>query len=172
MFICSIKLTKIMDNKDYFQDHMPENVCFGCGKNHEGLNIKSYWEGNISICRWNSKEKYHGWENLLNGGILATLVDCHCMGTAMAHAYKLENRDLDSEPIYRYATGTLSVKYLKPTPNDQTIELRARIIEVKNRKTVLKCEVFSNSELTAEADVIAIRVFDSGADPGTNPFKS
>ncbi|MEO9475342.1 MAG: PaaI family thioesterase [Cyclobacteriaceae bacterium] len=160
-----------MGNRDYFQDHMPENVCFGCGKNHEGLNIKSYWDGDEAVCCWDSEEKYHGWANLLNGGVLATLVDCHCMGTAMAHAYKIENRDLDSDPVYRYATGTLTVKYLKPTPNDKTVELRARIVEVKNRKTVLRCEVFSEGIQTAEADVVAIRVFDSSSHKGENPFK-
>lgn len=160
-----------MSNTDYFQDHMPENVCFGCGKNHEGLNIKSFWEGEVAVCRWDSEEKYHGWAKLLNGGILATLVDCHCMGTAIAHAYQLENRSLDSQPVYRYATGTLSVKYLKPTPNDVTIELRATVVEVKERKTVLKCEVFSNAIKTAEADVVAIRVYDSSIAGADNPFK-
>lgn len=103
---------------------------------------------------------------------MATLIDCHCMGTAMADAYRRENRDLDSEPVYRYATGTLSVKYLKPTPNDQ-VELRAKIVEVKGRKTVLSCEFHSSSgEVTATADVVAIRVFDSSDDSGSNPFKS
>lgn len=157
--------------KDYFQDHMPENVCFGCGKNHEGLQIKSYWEGDEAVCRWDSEERYHGWANLLNGGILATLIDCHCMGTAIAHAYRLEERHLDSQPIYRYATGTLTVKYLKPTPNDRTVELRARVTEVKGRKTVLNCKAFSEGVVTAEADVVAIRVFDSSVQQGDNPFK-
>lgn len=160
-----------MSKTDFFQDHMPENVCFGCGKNHEGLNIKSFWEGEEAVCKWESEEKYHGWANLLNGGILATLVDCHCMGTAIAYAYKIEERDLDSKPVYRYATGTLSVKYLKPTPNDKTVELRAKVIEVKNRKTILKCEVFSSGILTAEADVVAIRVYDSSVEGAENPFK-
>lgn len=160
-----------MGNKDYFQDHMPENVCFGCGNNAEGLQIKSYWEGDESICIWKSEEKYHGWANLLNGGVLATLVDCHCMGTAMAQAYKEEERDLDSEPVYRYATGTLSVKYLKPTPNDHPVELRAKVTEVKGRKTIMECKVYSGETLTAEADVVAIRVYDSSQAGGSNPFK-
>lgn len=151
---------------------MPENVCFGCGKNHEGLQIKSYWDGDVSVCKWTSQEKYHGWSDLMNGGIMATLIDCHCMGTAMADAYRRENRNLDTDPIYRYATGTLSVKYLKPTPNDQ-VELRAKIVEVKGRKTVLTCEMISSKgEVTATADVVAIRVFDSSTDSGNNPFKS
>lgn len=160
-----------MDNKDYFQNHMPENVCFGCGAgNTEGLQIKSYWDGDTAVCHWQSQEKYHGWAKLLNGGILATLVDCHCMGTAMADAYRREQRSLDSEPVYRYATGTLSVKYLKPTPNEQ-IDLFARVVEVKGRKTTLKCEVFAGGMLTAEADVVAIRVYDSSQAHGANPFK-
>jgi acyl-coenzyme A thioesterase PaaI-like protein len=161
-----------MNNSVYFQDHMPENVCFGCGHNHEGLQIKSYWEGDVAVLRWRSEDKYHGWSDLMNGGIMATLIDCHCMGTAMADAYRRENRNLDSEPVYRYATGTLSIKYLKPTPNTE-VELRAHVVEVKGRKTVLKCEFISDQgELTAEADVVAIRVFDSSQAEGNNPFKS
>jgi acyl-coenzyme A thioesterase PaaI-like protein len=156
---------------NYFQDHMPGNVCFGCGsENPEGLQIKSFWEGDEAVCRWQSEEKYHGWAHLLNGGILATLIDCHCMGTAMAHAYRAENRELDSQPIYRYATGTLMVKYLKPTPNDRPIELRARVVGAKGRKTSMTCEVFADGTKTAEAEVIAIRVYDSSTDTGANPF--
>ena len=160
-----------MSESKYFQDSMPENVCFGCGHNHEGLQIKSYWEGDESVCKWQSEEKYHGWSNLMNGGIMATLIDCHCMGTAMADAYQREGRALDTDPEYRYATGTLSVKYLKPTPNTQ-VELRAKVIEVKGRKTVMKCDFYSESgEKTAEADVVAIRVFDSSEEKET-VFKS
>ena len=160
-----------MSDSKFFQDHMPENVCFGCGHNHEGLQIKSYWEGEVAICDWESKEKYHGWSKLLNGGIMATLIDCHCMCTAMAYAYKMEGRDLETFPEYRYATGTLSVKYLKPTPNTQ-IQLRATVEEMKGRKTVLKCELLDHEgNKTAEADVIAIRVFDSSENKAT-VFKS
>ncbi|MGB3464025.1 MAG: PaaI family thioesterase, partial [Cyclobacteriaceae bacterium] len=109
----------------YFQDYMAENICFGCGiQNPDGLHIKSYWEDEESVCIWQSEEKHHGWANLMNGGIIATVIDCHCMGTAMANAYKEENRSLDSLPEYRYATGTLNVKYLKPTSNLKPIEVR------------------------------------------------
>ncbi|MCR9248807.1 MAG: PaaI family thioesterase [bacterium] len=161
-----------VDSK-FFQDHMHENVCFGCGiQNPEGLQIKSFWEGDESVCIFNSEEKYHGWSNLMNGGIIATVIDCHCMGTAMAEAYKREDRGLDTLPEYRYATGTLNVKYLKPTPNDKPLELRARITEVKNRKTVMHCDAISEGVKVAEAEVIAIRVFDSSQDAGGNAFKS
>ena len=162
-----------MNPKEYFQDYMPENVCFGCGNsNAEGLHVKSAWEGETSVCTWQSEEKYHGWSNLMNGGVMATLIDCHCMCTAMAHAYKIEDRALGSMPEYRYATGTLNVKYLKPTSNNHPVELRATIVETKGRKIVLHCDFFCQGEKTAEAEAVAIRVFDSSQNQDTNQFKS
>ena len=150
---------------------MPGNVCFGCGsQNPDGLQIKSYWEGDESVCIWESERKYEGWKNILNGGILATLIDCHCMGTAMAAAYRAENRNMDSKPEYRYATGTMTIKYLKPTPNDVPVEIRAIVEETKGRKTTLSCEVFSAGIKTAEASVIAILVSDSSRPEKGNPF--
>lgn len=155
----------------YFQDFMPNNVCFGCGNQHpDGLKIKSFWDGEQSICLWQSQDYYRGWKGLLNGGILATVVDCHCMGTAMAAAYRAENRELDSLPVYRYATGTLSVKYLLPTPTDTEIEIKTQILEIKGKKVVMKCEIFANNLKTAEADVVALRVFDSSQKQENNVF--
>ena len=165
-------MNKKPTDSPYFQDFMQGNVCFGCGKdNHEGLKIKSFWDNaEESVCIWESREKYHGWVNILNGGIMATLVDCHCMCTAMAHAYRMEERGLNTEPVYKYATGTLSIKYLKPTSNNHPVELRAKVTEVKGRKTVLTCAIFSQGEKTAEAEVVAIRVFDSSRQQEDNPF--
>ncbi len=159
------------NQKIYFQDYMEGNVCFGCGKdNPEGLQIKSYWEEDEAVCIWNSKDKYHGWPSLMNGGILATLVDCHCMCTAMAHAYKIEGRAMGTEPTYKYATGTLSIKYIRPTSNDHPVVLKAKVEDVKGRKTTVVCDVYSSDQKTAEAKVIAIRVFDSSAKNNNERF--
>ena len=159
--------------REYFQDFMPGNVCFGCGKeNPDGLQIKSFWEGEEALCIWHSQEKYHGWRNLMNGGIMATLIDCHCMCTAMAAAYQAEGRALDSLPEYRYATGTITVKYRKPTSNLRPVELRAQVLEIKGKKVVLDCQVRSDGLITAESHVIAIRVADSSLHQKANPFLS
>ncbi|MEO0874765.1 MAG: PaaI family thioesterase, partial [Bacteroidota bacterium] len=106
-------------------------------------------------------EKYQGWPGILNGGIIASLIDCHCMGTAAAAAYRAEGRQLGTEPEYRYATGTMNIRYLKPTPNDKTVELRARVTEIKGRKTVLHCAFYAGGQMTAEAEIVGIRVYDS-----------
>ena len=154
--------------KTYFQDYMKGNVCFGCGINNpDGLQIKSYWENDESVCRWNSQTKYHGWEKVMNGGVLAKLIDCHCMGTAMAAAYQAEGRDLGSDPQYRYATAEISVRYLKPTPNDRPIELRAKVVKIKGRRTWLTCEVFVDDIKTAEAEANGVRVFEGSAKEGS-----
>jgi acyl-coenzyme A thioesterase PaaI-like protein len=106
----------------------------------------------------------------MNGGVLATLIDCHCMGTALAAAYKAEGRKMATEPIYRYATVRICVNYLKPTSNEKPVELRARVLELKGRKATLACQVFVDGELTADAEVIGIRVLEGGAKEGS-PFR-
>lgn len=155
----------------YIQDLMQENTCFGCGsENPDGLQIKSYWEGDQCICIWHSDRRYQGWENVMNGGILATVIDCHAMATAMSHAYRLENREMGSDPIYYYATGSMSLKYLKPSPNDVPLKVIARVSEVKHRKTVVQCEAWFGDLKTVESEVVAIRVYDSSQAHGHNPF--
>jgi acyl-coenzyme A thioesterase PaaI-like protein len=157
-----------MIEKQYFQDFMPGNVCFGCGsENPEGLQIKSYWEGEEAVCIWMSEPKYHGWEKVMNGGILATLIDCHCMCSAMAAAYREEGRELGTDPPYRYATAEITVRYLKPTPNDRPVELRAKVVEIQGRRTRLTCEVFVDGVKTAEGDATGVRVFEGSAKDGS-----
>ena len=157
---------------EYFQNYMPGNICFGCGaENEEGLRIKSCWQGEESLCEWMPEPKYQGWSGLLNGGIMATLIDCHCMGTAIAHAYKMENRSLGSQPEYRYATGTMEIKYLRPTSSLSPVTLRATVIETKPKKTTMMCSLFSEGQQTVEAKVIAIKVYDSSLSYENNPFQ-
>ena len=151
---------------------MPGNICFGCGQdNHQGLQIKSSWQDNIALCNWTPEKKYSGWPGLLNGGVIATLIDCHCMCTAMAAAYKAEGRALSSEPQYRYATGTLSIKYEKPTTLEP-LELKAEVVEMKGRKATLLCSVHQNNKRTAIAEVIALRVYDSSNVDESSAFGS
>lgn len=160
-----------MTETDYIQLHMPDNVCFGCGtQNPEGLQIQSRMEGDDCVARWQSEEKYHGWEKVINGGILATLIDCHSMATALAAAYRAEGRPVGSDPVYRYATGTISVRYHRPTANDRVIELRARTTHMSGRKSQVHCDVFVDGERTAEADVVALRVFEGEAKE-ESPFR-
>ena len=95
------------DSPKIFQNNMPGNVCFGCGRDtKDGLHVKSYWDGDDSICFWKPQTRHQGWKGIMNGGIITTIIDCHTMGTAMAFAYKIEKRELNSKPEYMESKAT------------------------------------------------------------------
>ena len=42
--------------KDFFQDKLIDNNCYGCGAwNKQGLRIKSFWEKDESVCIFQPK---------------------------------------------------------------------------------------------------------------------
>lgn len=143
-----------------FQDQIPDNLCYGCGPhNHGGLRIKSFWAGEESVCTY-QPERHHsaGPPQFLNGGIIATLIDCHSVCIAIANAYRMENRPIGSAPHIWCVTANLNVTYLRPTPLEMPVTLRARIAESGIKKTLLECRLYSNSEECARGDVLAVRV--------------
>ncbi len=143
-----------------FQDQMPDNYCWGCGSlNEHGLGIKSYWSGDESVCTWQPTGQFMaGPQHILNGGIIAVLIDCHCMCTAMAAAYKEEGRAIGTAPLIWYATASIQVNYRRPTPINEPVTLRARITGTTEKKTVLSCSLLSNGEERATAELVAVRV--------------
>jgi len=143
-----------------FQDAFAENPCWGCGSlNPHGLHIKSYWSGDESICTW-QPQPYHmaGAPHILNGGVIAVLMDCHCVCTAVAAAYRAEGRAMYSEPALYYATASLQVTYLRPTLINAPVTLRAQITNMSERKTLLACSLVSGEEECARGEVVAVRV--------------
>ena len=142
---------------------MPRNHCFGCGaENPKGMQIKSYWNTDTdaeAICEYRPQAHHMaGPTHVLNGGIIAALIDCHCICTAVADAYRREGREMEQEPLIWYVTGTLRVKYLRPTPIAEPVVLRARLVEIGEKKTVLSCSFSSGGQTTAEGELVAIRV--------------
>ncbi len=139
----------------------PDGVCFGCGSAHpHGLHIKSHWheDGVHVICTHMPAADFHGWPGLVYGGLIAMLVDCHSNWTAMAYHYRAEGRAPDSKPRIDCVTGSLGVKYLKPTPMDVPLLLKARVEGEVARKTRVLCEVYAGDVLTALGDSIFVRV--------------
>ena len=94
--------------------------------------------------------------HILNGGIIATLIDCHAVCTAIAHAYRAESRAIGSVPTIWYATASLAVHYLRPAPIDRLVAVRARVVEARPRRTTLERSPADGVEVQAE--VVAVRV--------------
>lgn len=143
--------------QDYYPDHLAH--CYGCGRlNEYGLQIKSYWEGEEAVCRFNPKPYHTAIPGYVYGGLIASLIDCHGTGTAAAAMYRAENRAMDTEPPYRFVTASLHVDYLRPTPIDATLEVRARVKEIKGRKVVMTLTLSAKGEVCARGEVVAVQM--------------
>ena len=144
------------------QDTWQHGTCFGCGPaNPIGLQLKSYWSEDESavVATFHPKPDYNsGVENVMYGGVIASLIDCHSMWTTIAFAYREAGRAFREAPAIWYVTGELNVRYLKPTPLDQPILVKGWVEKFEGRKAYVRCELGIEGIITAEASVIAIRV--------------
>ncbi len=139
----------------------PDGICFGCGQmNPEGINIESFPspDGSRVFAEVMPENKFCGWPNLVYGGFLAMLVDCHSNYTAMHAHYLAEGREPGSLPKISCATGSLGVKFIKPTPLGVTLKLVARVEGEVGRKTRVVCEIYANDTLTVIGDSVFVRV--------------
>lgn len=144
------------------QDQMIGNYCWGCGaENPSGLQLKSFWDGELAIAQWIPSDEYAaGPQHFLNGGIIATLLDCHGVCTAIASAYQQEGRDIGMEPEIWCATTSMSVDYRRPVPIYSTVQLTARVVAQEDRITEVTCVLSSDGKDRAQASVRSIRVPD------------
>lgn len=145
-----------------FQEQMADNWCWGCGaSNPNGLHLQSEWadDGGTAIATFvASADHAAGPRHLLNGGIIATLLDCHGICTAVADAYRRDGRAIGSDPEIWFATASMSVEYLRPTPIDAPLDLRATVRERDDRRTVVDCVLAAAGKDRARAVVTAVQV--------------
>ena len=147
---------------EVFQDYYSEDFahCFGCGRlNEHGLQVKSYWDGEESVCHFRPKP-YHtgGFPGNVYGGIIASLIDCHGTATASAAAFREEGREMGSFPPLRFVTASLKVDYVRPTPMGMPLEIRGRVEEIGERKIVVGLFVSADGKICAKGRVIAVKM--------------
>lgn len=143
--------------QDYYEDRVSH--CFGCGRlNEHGHKIKSYWDGDETLCVFTPKPYHTASPEYVYGGTIASLIDCHSTGTAAASAYRAENRPMDSDPPLRFVTASLHVDYLKPTPMGVPLEVRAIVKEVIGRKVVVVSTLSAGGEVCAKGKVVAVKM--------------
>jgi len=142
-----------------FQDQYPDDYahCFGCGRlNTAGHHLKSYWEGEESVCRYTPDPKYTGgFPGFLYGGIIASLIDCHGAGTASA----AKARE-DGKPLSRFVTASIKVDYLAPTPINTELEVRGKPVEIKGRKVLVDLTVAAAGKICATGSVVMVQIKD------------
>jgi acyl-coenzyme A thioesterase PaaI-like protein len=148
--------------QDYYQKEYSH--CFGCGPgNGEGWHIKSYWDGQESTCRLTPKECYTGGlPDVVYGGFIAAVMDCHSIATASAAKLHDDGFELGDRPLARFLTASLKVDYLMPTPVGKALELKAKAREVKGRKVTVAITLSAEGQMCArgEAILVALRQTD------------
>jgi len=144
-----------------FQDYYPDQLahCYGCGRlNEHGLQIKSYWDDDESVCVFQPRPYHTAIPGYVYGGLIASLIDCHSTGTASAAAYRAQGREMDTDPPLRFLTASLHVDYVRPTPIDGLLEVRARVKEIKGRKVVIVSTLSAGGEVCARGEVVTVQM--------------
>lgn len=139
------------------QDLYPDDFahCFGCGRlNHHGHHIRSEWLGDECVARFTPEPFHIALPGFVYGGLLASLADCHAIATAAGAAMVRAGQTPGKDPTPRFVTASLQVDYLRPTPLGPELVLRARPVEVGEKKVVVE-----QSIRAGDAEVVRSRVF-------------
>jgi acyl-coenzyme A thioesterase PaaI-like protein len=157
-----------------FQDYYPDELahCFGCGRlNPEGHHLRSFWDGEETVARFTPKPCHMAVPGFVNGGILASLIDCHATGTASAVAGRARG-DPETDGGRRFVTASLRVDYLRPTPLGPELLLRGHGTAASDRKVVVEVTVSAGGETTVRGEVVCVELPTSmrvGPSPGDSP---
>lgn len=149
-----------MGNK-FIQDQYPDSFshCYGCGRlNAEGLQLKSYIEGQDVVCTFQPQPHQLAVPGFVYGGLIASIIDCHSIGTAAAAAMGESGETFDEKTAPRYVTKSLEVEFIKPTPINSLITVKARVVESGRTHRVIHAELFSADELRAKGVVVAVPI--------------
>ena len=133
-----------------------QSVCYGCGPaNEQGFHIRSFPHGDEVVADWQPQPHHHAFENILNGGVIGTLLDCHCNWTAAYHL--MGQRSADHPPTT--VTADYHVKLLKPTPTDRPVRLRAHVVESEDNWATVEGTLETDGVVTAtcRATFVAVK---------------
>lgn len=126
--------------------YAPNGVCFGCGvTNEKGLRIRSFVEGDEVVCRFKPEPHHHAFPGVLNGGIIGTLLDCHCNWTALHHL--MVKSGADKAPCTVTADYSISLK--RPCPADVEVLLRAHVVESTDDRAVVEGTLEADGKVRA-----------------------
>lgn len=133
----------------------PTTRCFGCGPaNQKGLRIRSFPRGDEVVCEFTPEPHHESFQGAVSGGIVGTLLDCHCNWTAAHHL--MQKLALDQPPCT--VTAELAVKFLAPTPADGPITIRAKVVDSSERKAVVEGTIEANGQTTASCRAVFVSV--------------
>lgn len=141
------------------QHRYPEAVahCYGCGHlNEAGHHFQTVWDEDADegVTRFTPEAEHTAIPGYVYGGVIASLLDCHGIGTAAAAV----RRERGPDAALRYVTASLHVNFLKPTPLGPELVARGKVVEMKEKKVVVDVRMLADGVECANGQVIAVRM--------------
>jgi acyl-coenzyme A thioesterase PaaI-like protein len=140
------------------QDLYPDDFahCYGCGRlNTHGLHVRTEWVDCLGLARFHPREEHVAIPGFVYGGLLASLIDCHGIGTAAAASMQAAGHRPGIDPAPRFVTAGLNVRFLKPTPMGPELLLRAAAVEITDRKVIVEVSLLCDDVETVHGRVVA-----------------
>lgn len=142
------------------QDYYPDDFahCFGCGKlNQDGHHFRTGWDGEQTVTLFKPPSEQTAIPGYVYGGMLASLVDCHGTGSAALAKHRQNGHEPgDGAAAPRFVTGSLTVNYLKPTPQRETLRAVGTIEEAGEKKVKVSVNVYAADTLVVTGSVLAV----------------
>jgi acyl-coenzyme A thioesterase PaaI-like protein len=126
--------------------YAPHGRCFGCGPaNAKGLRIKSFAgdDGHV-VCDFTPEPHHEAFENVVNGGIIGTVLDCHMNWTTIAHLIRTQN--LDHAPPC--VTAEFKVVLKRPTPMGP-VHVDAHVVTAEGDRATIEATMTAGGKVTA-----------------------
>jgi acyl-coenzyme A thioesterase PaaI-like protein len=124
----------------------PHGVCFGCGPSNEnGLRLRSFVAGD-KLVAWFRPEAFHSaFPGVLNGGIIGSLLDCHCLWAA---AWALMQARRAAAPPCM-VTASYAIELKRPAPMDAPLSLEAWALSVEGDRATIAGTLSANGKICA-----------------------
>jgi len=143
------------DSLSLQERYAPNNACWGCGPaNPDGLHIRSFPKNDVVVAEWKPEQKYEAFPGVLNGGIIGTLLDCHCNWTAAYHLMKRAGDDRAPCTV----TAEYAIKLLRPTPTKGPVYLSAKIVDLTGDRATVEGTLSAGGKVCATCRGIFVAV--------------
>lgn len=131
------------------EQYAPTGRCFGCGPaNAQGLRIRSFPSALAAdahvTCEFTPAPHHEAFENVLNGGIIGTVLDCHMNWTTIFHL--IVTRGLDHAPPC--VTAEFKVVLKRPTPMG-LVHVDAHVVSAEGDRASIEAIMTAGGKVTA-----------------------
>lgn len=136
-------------NASLQERYAPHGRCFGCGPaNGKGLRIRSLAASDapdaVVVCEWTPERHHEAFEDVLNGGIIGALLDCHMNWTTIHHLLRRDG--LTEAPAC--VTAEFKVVLKRPTPLGP-VRIEARVVASEADRATVEATMTAGGKVTA-----------------------